>query len=88
MAAATACVTVPTSVKVSDEHYRQATAGAVGCPAAEIVLSGQRNELRLGEAPTAYRAECRGRRFICSPTKDRAVCTEELAPAAPKSGTP
>jgi hypothetical protein len=85
---AAACVTVPTSLKVSDEAYRQYTAGAIGCPADELVLSGQRNEVRLGEVPPAYRAECRGRRFVCSAAADRAVCTEELASAAPRSVTP
>ena len=88
LAASAACITVPGAVRVSDEQYRQATAGAIGCPAEEIVLSGQRHEIAIGEALAAYQATCRGRRFVCTPAKDRAVCTEELPPAAPKGATP
>jgi hypothetical protein len=82
-----------TSVTIPTGHYRAATAGVIGCPAEEIVISGEQNVVKLGDGPVTWRAACRGHQFICSHgggKGDSAKCAEELrpVPASPAPARP
>ncbi|HET9449250.1 MAG TPA: hypothetical protein VFO83_00115 [Aggregicoccus sp.] len=78
---------------ITKEQYANITAGAVGCPAKEITISGEKSTFGIGDQVTPWNAECRGHRFICSATGQTATCTEELkaaeapAPAPAKQAT-
>lgn len=81
---------IPTSVTVPTSHYRAASAGLVGCPTEEIVISGEQNVVKLGDGPVTWRASCRGHQFICSHAGARGSspqCSEELKPAAAATPT-
>jgi hypothetical protein len=69
----TACGTLTTG------QYGAMTAGLIGCPSDEVTISHQKNVIWAGDG-IEWRAECRGRRFICSHS-GTAQCKEELQPA-------
>lgn len=75
-----ACGTIPTT------QYRSMTAGVIGCPAKEITITEEKNVAWAGQG-IDWRAECRGRRFICSYSGSTA-CSEELRPATAASASP
>jgi purine/pyrimidine-nucleoside phosphorylase len=81
MLAAAGCVSMLPSVTVRDETFQAMSAGGIGCPAEEIVISRQRNEFHAGDAPPTWVATCRGRRFVCSGAGSVVNCAEELKPA-------
>jgi len=74
--AAAACAP---SITVPVEKYQRASAGVIGCPSSEIAISGQPEVVR--STPVEWRAECRGRRFVCSGSGDTVQCAPELEPA-------
>ena len=82
--AAAGCVTV------SKQQYANLSAGAIGCPAEELKISGEKDSFGIGEQVTPWTAECRGHRFICSAAGQTVSCKEELkaaeAPAAAPAG--
>jgi hypothetical protein len=73
---------------LTKEQYANITAGAVGCPANEIKISGEKNTFGIGDQVTPWNAECRGHRFICSATGQTATCTEELKAAEAPAPAP
>jgi hypothetical protein len=74
---------------ITKEQYANITAGAVGCPANEITISGEKNTFGIGDQVTPWNAECRGHRFICSVTGAQTTsCQEELKAAEVPAPTP
>jgi hypothetical protein len=74
---------------ITKEQYANITAGAVGCPAKEITISGEKSTFGIGDQVTPWTAECRGHRFICSVTGAKsATCTEELKAAEAPAPAP
>jgi hypothetical protein len=82
LAVASGCVTV------SKQQYANVTAGAIGCPAEELQISGEKESFGIGEQMTPWTAECRGRRFICSSAGHDVSCKEELQAAEAPSAAP
>lgn len=72
LAVASGCVTV------SKQQYANVSAGAIGCPAEELQISGEQASFGLGEQMPPWTAECRGHRFICSAAGQTVSCKEEL----------
>jgi hypothetical protein len=69
------------SVTIKESTLQRATAGVVGCPSSEIQVSGYPRSVKAGEGPVEWRAECRGRRFVCSAAGSVASCAPELPDA-------
>ena len=71
---------------------RQAkTAGAIGCPAAEITIGEVDRQMGWNQSSKTWPAECRGRKFMCTEVitsggtnaqSSQITCAEELAPAS------
>jgi hypothetical protein len=80
---AAGCVTTT----VTKSQYANITAGAVGCPADEIKISGEKNTFGMGDQMTPWTAECRGHRFICSAGANP-TCKEELQAAQAPAQAP
>jgi hypothetical protein len=81
------------STTVTKEQYANLTAGAVGCPANEITISGEKRSFGIGDQVTPWTAECRGHRFVCGVVgRATASCREELqavqAPAPAPAAAP
>lgn len=53
------------------------SAGFVGCPPEEIVIT---DDHTLGSAPFYWTATCRGERFYCSAASEAVSCAPELIP--------
>ncbi|RKH60244.1 hypothetical protein [Corallococcus llansteffanensis] len=82
LSAATGCVTV------SKQQYANMSAGAIGCPAEELTISGEKNSYSVGEQALPWTAECRGHRFICSAAGQTVSCKEELKAVEAPSAAP
>jgi hypothetical protein len=74
-------------VHVSEAQYRKLTAGPIGCPSQEIRILGQPSVWEPGQPPE-WRAECRGRKFICNVAGNTVVCNPELPPAESAQAAP
>jgi hypothetical protein len=81
-AAASGCVTV------SKQQYANLSAGAIGCPAEELQITGEKDSFGIGEQVTPWTAECRGHRFICSAAGQTVSCKEELKAVEAPSAAP
>ena len=62
------------------QQYAKATSGLIGCPSNEITISDQEASMKSGTME--WRAECRGRKFLCSGAGKQYSCTPELAAAS------
>lgn len=82
LAGITGCVTV------SKKQYADLSAGAIGCPAEELTISGEQQSFGLGDHVTPWNAECRGHRFICSAAGQTVTCKEELKAAEAPAAAP
>jgi len=70
-------------ISVSAAQYASASAGSIGCPSSEIRISGQPSRLGIGSPQPEWRAECRGRKFICGGAGKTIACSPELQPEEP-----
>ncbi|AFE04920.1 hypothetical protein COCOR_02922 [Corallococcus coralloides DSM 2259] len=80
--------TVTGCATVSKKQYADLSAGAIGCPAEELVITGEKSSYGLGEMVAPWNAECRGHRFICSAAGQTVSCKEELKAVEAPSATP
>ena len=56
-----------------EERLHVLTAGSIGCPQNEVVISSDQF--------TSWEAQCRGRSFVCSPSgKNQIACSPTLTP--------
>ena len=67
----------------SAPHYQRLSSALIGCPPEEIHIAHP----VLGSV-TSWEAQCRGRQFYCAAFGQKALCTQELPPAAPAPATP
>jgi len=75
------CASMIPSIHAREADFQAITAGAIGCPAEEITITGLKTEYRIGDGPPTWRATCRGHHFICSSGNKTLNCAEELKPA-------
>lgn len=69
------------SACATTEHFKNLSAGYVGCPKDELTVS---EPLTLG-GTASWEATCRGRKFYCSAVANKSgsavACKEELKPS-------